>query len=176
MGRLPHIEIITMKPRSQQLVGAGTVFLGGLLALGALQIPSEAGYSGVGANFFPWVVAAALAVCGAWLFWEARTGGFRLLEGHDEAARPDWFSLAWVGLGLLLNALLISRAGFVVSCSLLFMCAARGLRRATGEGRGSPRRFVADAVIGALIAAPTYWLFTKALGLNLPGLTTTGWI
>ncbi|MCW7537750.1 tripartite tricarboxylate transporter TctB family protein [Aquabacterium sp. A7-Y] len=164
-----------MKQLSQQLVGAGTIALGGLLALGARHIPSEAGYSGVGANFLPWVVAVALAVLGAWLVWEARSGGFRMLEGHDEAARPDWTSLAWVAAGLLLNAALVTRLGFIVSCSLLFALAVRGLRRAGGEPTPLARS-AADLLIGAAISAPTYWLFTKALGLNLPGLTTTGWI
>jgi putative tricarboxylic transport membrane protein len=30
--------------------------------------------------------------------------------------------------------------------------------------------------VGLAIAGPTYWLFTKLLGINLPGLTGTGWI
>ena len=29
---------------------------------------------------------------------------------------------------------------------------------------------------GFLIAAPAFWLFTKLLGINLPGLTQTGWL
>jgi putative tricarboxylic transport membrane protein len=35
---------------------------------------------------------------------------------------------------------------------------------------------VKDAVIGMLISAPTFWLFTKFLAVNLPGLTGTGWL
>jgi len=27
-----------------------------------------------------------------------------------------------------------------------------------------------------LIAAPVYWAFTKFLGINLPGLTQSGWL
>ena len=44
----------------QTLVGAGALLLG--LAAGGrrAQIPSEAGYGGVGPNFLPWVVAVAL--------------------------------------------------------------------------------------------------------------------
>ena len=30
--------------------------------------------------------------------------------------------------------------------------------------------------IGLAIAAPVYWMFTKLLAINLPGLTSTGWI
>jgi putative tricarboxylic transport membrane protein len=33
-----------------------------------------------------------------------------------------------------------------------------------------------DFVTGFLIAAPSFWLFTKGLGINLPGATTTGWL
>ena len=29
---------------------------------------------------------------------------------------------------------------------------------------------------GLALSAPVYWLFTKGLGLTLPGLTKTGWI
>jgi len=31
-------------------------------------------------------------------------------------------------------------------------------------------------VTGLLIAAPVFWTFTKFLAINLPGLTSTGWI
>ena len=46
--------------RVQALAGLGVAGLGGLLAWGALDIPSDAGYAGVGPNFLPWLVAGAL--------------------------------------------------------------------------------------------------------------------
>jgi putative tricarboxylic transport membrane protein len=33
-----------------------------------------------------------------------------------------------------------------------------------------------DLLIGLAIAAPVFWLFTKVLAVNLPALTTTGWL
>jgi putative tricarboxylic transport membrane protein len=33
-----------------------------------------------------------------------------------------------------------------------------------------------DTLVGLLISAPVYWAFTKFLGINLPGLTDTGWL
>ena len=33
-----------------------------------------------------------------------------------------------------------------------------------------------DAATGIAIAAPVYWMFTKVLNINLPGLTGTGWL
>ena len=64
----------------QTLVGVCVLLTGLALGAGAVSIPSEAGYGGVGPNFLPWVVAAVLAVCGAWMIWEARTGGFRDMQ------------------------------------------------------------------------------------------------
>jgi putative tricarboxylic transport membrane protein len=37
-------------------------------------------------------------------------------------------------------------------------------------------RTLQDVATGALIAAPAFWLFTKLLSINLPGLTGTGWL
>jgi putative tricarboxylic transport membrane protein len=33
-----------------------------------------------------------------------------------------------------------------------------------------------DFVTGFVIAAPAFWVFTKVLSINLPGLTGTGWL
>ena len=128
-----------------------------------------------GAHIQPWLVATALAVCGGWLVYEARTGGFRLLETPDDETPANWRCMAWVSAGLLLNALLITQVGFVLSCALLFTLAARGLRLSMGQVV-TPARMLLDAAVGVVISAPTYWLFTKGLGLTLPGLTGTGWI
>ena len=58
-------------------IGVGVLALAAFLAWGASGISSEAGYAGVGPNFLPWAVSAALAACGVWLLWEARTGGLK---------------------------------------------------------------------------------------------------
>jgi putative tricarboxylic transport membrane protein len=159
----------------QTLIGAGVLAIAGVLAFGALSISSEAGYSGVGPNFLPWFVAAVLLVCGLWMVWESRTGGFRDMEEPSGAERGDWHGFAWVSAGLLANALLIGKLGFVLSCTVCFVLAVRGLR--ISEGRhASIARIASDALVGFAIAAPVYWMFTKLLGINLPGLTGTGWI
>jgi putative tricarboxylic transport membrane protein len=159
----------------QTLIGAGVLAVAAVLAFGAVGISGEAGYSGVGSNFLPWVVAGVLALCGGWLLFEARTGGFRASEEPSGAARGDWRCFAWASAGLLANALLITKIGFILSCALCFVLAARGLRLA--EGRSGRLSVLArDALVGLAIAAPVYWTFTKLLAINLPGLTATGWI
>jgi putative tricarboxylic transport membrane protein len=78
--------------------------------------------------------------------------------------------------GLLVNAALITTIGFIFSCALCFVMAARGLRNAQGGSAQGLRSWVMDGITGLLIAAPVYWMFTQFLAINLPGLTNTGWL
>lgn len=161
----------------QTLIGLAALALGLALAVGAMGIPAAAGYAGVGPNFLPWVVAVVLAACGVWLTVDARRPeGWREVEAPAGAARGDWAALAWVCAGVVANALLLTRIGFVLACTLCFMLAVRGLRGAEGKAQGGVRGLVIDFVTGLLIAAPAYWVFTKLLGINLPGLTGSGWL
>ena len=162
----------------QTVVGAGVLLIGLGLAAGALTIPSAAGYGGVGPNFLPWLVSVALMVCGALMVREARTGGFKAMDDAD-GTQPYWSGFAWLSAGLLLNAALITSIGFILSCTLCFMFAVQGLRGSMAPGgRGSLQAIslLKDALIGLAIAAPVYWMFTKFLAINLPGLTKTGWL
>jgi putative tricarboxylic transport membrane protein len=161
----------------QTLVGTGVLLTGLALAFGAIDISSEAGYGGVGPNFLPWLVAAVLTLCGGWIIWEARSGGFRELDAPSGAARADWPAFVWVSAGLLLNAALITNIGFIFSCALCYLLAVQGLRRANGQAMANaPRTWAIDFCTGMLIAAPVFWMFTQFLAINLPGLTSTGWL
>ncbi|MES2362284.1 MAG: tripartite tricarboxylate transporter TctB family protein [Pseudomonadota bacterium] len=160
----------------QTLVGTGVLLTGLALAFGAINISSEAGYGGVGPNFLPWLVSVVLTLCGVLIIREARTGGFRELETPSGAARAYWPGFVWVSAGLLLNAALITTIGFILSCALCYLLAVQGLRRASGQPSGAPRTWLVDLVTGLLIAGPVFWMFTKFLAINLPGITATGWI
>jgi putative tricarboxylic transport membrane protein len=162
--------------RHQSLVGVGALLVGAVMAYGATFISSEAGYAGVGPNALPWLVAVVLLVCGGWLIWEARSGGFREMEAPSGAAQGDWRAVSWVVAGIVANASLITVIGFILACSLCFALAVRGLRMAEGRVGGDLRQSLIDAVTGLLIAAPVFWMFTKLLAINLPGLTGSGWI
>ena len=163
-------------PTTQTALGAGTFLLGLGLAAGATQISSDAGYAGVGPNFLPWVVGVALVVCGAALVWEARSGGFREMEDPTGAAHGHWPGFVWVSAGLLANAALLTTIGFILSCTLCFVLAVRGFKSAEDRLDWSPRTLAVDALIGFAISAPVYWMFSKLLAINLPGITTTGWL
>ena len=163
----------------QTIVSAGVILLGASMAMGALTIPSAAGYAGVGPNFLPWLVSIALLLCGGFMVYEARTGGFRDMgDNKDNPApsKPYWGGFAWMSSGLLANAALITTIGFILSCTLCFVLASRGMRNAEGYSGNGASTWIKDGVTGLLIAAPVYWMFTKFLAINLPGLTQTGWL
>ena len=175
-GTEPGVASNLQATRMQTVVAVGVLLTAAALALGAIDIPSNAGYSGVGPNFLPWLVAGVLALCGGVLLWEARSGGFRAMEEPNGAARADKPAFVWVSAGLLLNAALITTVGFILSCTLCYVLAVQGLRRAAGQDAGSLRTWAVDGVTGVMISAPVYWTFTQFLAINLPGLTQTGWL
>lgn len=160
----------------QVAIGLGALGVAAVLAVGAWQIPSAAGYAGVGPDFLPWVMCAAMAVCGTLLVWQALKGGWRDVETPSGAARGDWRALAWVAAGVIANASLITTIGFVLSCTLCYALAVRGLRISEGRAGGGAQTTFVDVVTGVLIAAPVYWVFTKLLAVNLPGISASGWI
>lgn len=161
----------------EKLVAGATLLLGALIGAGAMQMKGAEGYSGVGTNFLPLIVAALIVVCGLLLLKEAFSGGFRNLpDDSDSTPPPDWRGMAWLSGGLLLSAATLSTVGFVPACTALFVLAARGLRLSMGAGPASASDWLRDMLIGAALSLPVYWLFTKLLGLSLPGLTATGWI
>ncbi|ACY31960.1 MULTISPECIES: tripartite tricarboxylate transporter TctB family protein [Comamonas] len=163
--------------RAQTIVGSGVLLVAVGLAVGALQIPSDSGYGGVGPNFLPWLCAIVLAVCGALLIWEARSGGFRHAADPGGHAKADILSFVWVSAGLLINAALIGTVGFIFSCTICYVLAVQGLRRAAHQPQASEiGTWVKDVITGLLISAPVFWMFTQFLAINLPGLTQTGWL
>lgn len=176
MPELDRARLPRAAQPGQMAVGAATVALALALAWGARDIPSQAGYAGVGPNFLPWLVAAALGVCGAWLLWDAWSGGWREMPAPSGAARGDWRALAWVVAGVAISAGLINHLGFILACTLCFVLAVHGLRLSEGRGRRGVRALVLDGATGALIAAPAFWLFSGLLGVSLPSLTGTAWL
>ncbi|OYQ40099.1 tripartite tricarboxylate transporter TctB [Rhodoferax sp. TH121] len=165
-----------IKVRQQTALALGVLLIALGLASGAWVIPSEAGYAGVGPDFLPWVVSVALLLCGGFLLWEARTGGFRDLEVDEDEPAPYWLGFVWMSAGLLVNGALITTIGFIFSCTLCFVLASRGVRMSQGQPAGGARSWLLDAVVGLLISAPVYWMFTKFLAISLPGLTQSGWL
>lgn len=171
------IQAATVNHRPGQLAVAVAVLVAsGLMMWGASDIAADAGYAGVGPNFLPWLAAVALALCGLNLFWQAWKGGYQDMPEPSGAPQGNWHALAWVVAGVAANAALIEHLGFIVSCGLCYALAVRGLRIAEDKPGGHFAQAMTDLLIGFAISAPVFWLFTKVLAVNLPALTSTGWL
>lgn len=150
-----------LKHPLQLAIAIAFLALAAVFAIGASQLPSDGGYAGVGSSFVPWVVSAFLGVIGLLLAYQATTTGFHSLDDSEPFGNADRRGALWVSAGILLMAGLITRIGFVPGATILFVCAARGF------GSVRPAR---DALIGAFISFPVFWLFTLVLDVNLPRL------
>lgn len=134
--------------------------------VGAYGLPPETGYAGVGPRFAPALVAVLLALVGGLLLVQALGRGFKNFTDPTLGLSAELRGGLWVVAGLVAHASLITRVGFVLGAVVLFTCVARGF--------GS-RRPMRDALIGAAITLPVYWLFTLVLDLKLPSLVNR-WI
>lgn len=153
--------------RAEVVVSAGVLLLGLCATVVALRLPEAGGYSRIGPNFVPKLVAAGLVLLGVWLFAEVLTGGWRAPVADDPAERGEHAfvapAFAWVAAGLVAQMALIHNAGFVLAAGALFACVARGF--------GS-RRWLRDAVIGLLMGLGVFTFFVHFLNVNLPA----GWL
>lgn len=143
----------------------GVLALGAGIAIGTAYLPSQGGYARIGPNFIPAVVAFGLIVSGAFLLYEALTGGWRSMPEPAERTEHalHWGAFAWISAGLIAHMALMKWAGFVLAGALLFACVARGF--------GSVR-WLRDAAIGLAIALGVFLFFVRVLNVGLPG----GWL
>ncbi|HSK30166.1 MAG TPA: tripartite tricarboxylate transporter TctB family protein [Candidatus Limnocylindria bacterium] len=152
---------------AELLLSLAVLALGVSVALGAMQMSGAGGYARVGPNVAPAAIAVGLILMGAWLCYEALSGGWRNAPPDDAATRGEHpFQLGafvWVSLGLVAQILLIHTAGFVLAQAALFACVARAF--------GSTR-LVRDLAIGILLGLAVFLFFVKFLNVSLPA----GWL
>lgn len=153
--------------RGELIVSAGVLVLGIAATVVAVRLPEAGGYSGIGPNFVPELVSAALVLLGLWLLGEAFTGGWRAAVDDDAAARGEHpfqpSAFLWVAGGLIAQMALIHTAGFVIAAAALFTGVARGF--------GSTR-WLRDVGIGLLLGLAVFSFFVHFLNVNLPA----GWL
>jgi putative tricarboxylic transport membrane protein len=143
----------------------GVLALGAGIALGTAYLPSQGGYARIGPNFIPAVVAFGLIASGAFLLYEALTGGWRSMPEPAERSEHalHWGAFAWISAGLIAHMALMKWAGFVLAGALLFTCVARAFGSA---------RWPRDAAIGFALALGVFLFFVRVLNVGLPG----GWL
>jgi putative tricarboxylic transport membrane protein len=149
------------------LLSLVVLFLGIAAAVGAARLSAAGGYARVGPNVFPAAIAAGLVLLGLWLLYETLSGGWRHSKPDQAEARGehrfDATAFVWVTLALLVQMLLINRAGFVLAQAILFA----GIARAFGS-----KRVGRDLGIGLVLALGVFLFFVKFLNVNLPA----GWL
>ncbi|HYX92340.1 MAG TPA: tripartite tricarboxylate transporter TctB family protein [Myxococcaceae bacterium] len=141
----------------------GAAALAVVLWVGAREINLGVGYDRIGPRFFPYAVALGLMVIAAVLAIRGLLGlGARspaIQRDEAESDRMDWGPFAWVVIALLLDLVLLQRAGFVLASAAQFWVVARAFRS---------KRPVRDAVVAVLVAVIVYYAFSRGLGLSLP--------
>ena len=147
--------------RAEVALSLGVLALGIGAAVVTATLPGEGGYAGIGPNFIPAVVSAGLLLIGAWLTFEAFSGGWRHRGEHQGGFAAGPF--LWVSAGLFAHMLLIGTAGFVIAGTVLFAGVARGF--------GS-RRTALNLVVGSVLSLAVFLFFVKLLNVNLPA----GWL
>ena len=120
-----------------------------------------------GAGLYPMLVLLGLAVT-AVATTAAAVRSIRPERADDRASRrARWSSIALVASGIVLDLLLVERAGFVLASTALFWCTARAF---------DTKHPVRDLAIGLMVSFAAYVVFARLLELPLPRGVLARWI
>ena len=137
-------------------IGVGLLVFAGIVLWQTLAIPVSPLYAKIGPTIFPLLTAGGLAIWGVLLVLQAARGGWQ--DAEEKAVPVDWYALAFVAAGLVVNVAVITILGFTAASTALFVLVAHGF--------GS-RRPLRDAGIGFVLSLLAYFGFAKALGVNI---------
>lgn len=143
--------------RVEVVVALAAVALGIFVLAGSISIEFGAGYDRIGPRFFPYLVAVGLILSGSFLAREVLRRKAPL--ARDVRFQTSWSALGTLTLGLVSSVLLLERAGFILTATLLFWLVARAFES---------RRPWRDGIVGLLLSVTVYLVFTRGLGLSLP--------
>ena len=153
-----------LRGRSELGVSVLLAALGALVLYDASRIPTDFTQRGpVGPAAVPVVLGVALLVIAVLLARDVLRGGHGEAEGGEDVdlSHPsDWRTVLLLIAAFLANVVLIDRVGFPISGALLFWGSAYAL--------GS-RHWVRDPLIAVALSVITYLIFSRGLGIGLPG-------
>ena len=115
------------------------------------------------AGLYPIVVLTGLTIFGG----VAVVAAFRARGPVAAAPGAGWKAVAIIVAGVVLDLLLVERAGFVIASTLLFWLTARAF-----DSRHPAR----DGLLGLVVSVGAYLLFARVLQLPLPAGILSGWI
>lgn len=138
------------------LFGAAAATLGAFVILGARRIPVGFSYDAVGPALFPTMIGVGLLLSGlAILLSVWRTAA----ETVNERSRFNWTVVAVISAALLLEALLITRLGWIPMIAVVF---------AAGAYAFGDNRILLNLMIGFALGALTMLAFSFGIGIDLP--------
>jgi putative tricarboxylic transport membrane protein len=153
-----------LRGRSELGVSVLLAALGALVLYDASRIPTDFTQRGpVGPAAVPVGLGVALLVIAVLLARDVLRGGHGEAEGGEDIdlSHPsDWRTVLLLMAAFLANVVLIDRVGFPISGALLFWGSAYAL--------GS-RHWVRDPLIAVALSVITYLIFSRGLGIGLPG-------
>lgn len=137
--------------------------VGALVAWDALHLHAPYSQSDpVGPRTVPFIVAALLLVCAAWLSVDVLRGGHGEIEGGEDVdlAHPsEWRVVVPLVGAFVADILLIDRVGWVISGTILFWGSVWAL--------GS-RHYARDLLVSLAMSVATFYGFYAGLGIYLP--------
>ena len=146
-----------------ELIMALLLFVLGVIVLvDAVRLPDLAQRGPVGPAAVPVVVGSMLIVCAVFLAVVVLRGGRAAAEGGEDVeldAPTDWRTVLLLAGAFLANVALIDWAGWPISGAVLFWGSAYAL--------GS-RHYVRDVLLAFGLSFLTFYLFGRALGIDLP--------
>jgi putative tricarboxylic transport membrane protein len=149
-------------------LGAAVIAWGVVWLYGALSLPQAATYAVVGPGLVPAAIGAGLVVLGLLLLLAvARGERFEPQEAEDvDVGRPPSRGSFWMTVAAGAVPIVVIRPlGFPVAAALTFALTARAF--------GS-RRLGLDLAVGLALGAAGWLLFSRLLGLSLPGFPPLG--
>ena len=145
-------------------LGLAVLALGAVWLHGAWSLPQAATYAVIGPGLFVTVVAVGLLTLGGLLLVQvARGERFEPQEAEDaDSDRPPSWRAFWLTAAAgAVPIALIPLLGFPVAAALTFALTARAFGSA---------RLGLDLLIGLVLGAACWLLFSRLLGLPLPGV------
>jgi putative tricarboxylic transport membrane protein len=149
-------------------LGIAVAALGAVWLHGAWSLPQTATYAAIGPGLFVTIVALGLVLVGALLVVAvARRERFEPQDAEDaDATREPSRRAFWLTvLGGVLPVFLVRPLGFPVVAAVTFALVARAF--------GS-RRLAFDLALGLGLGIACWLLFSRFLGLPLPGFPPAG--
>jgi putative tricarboxylic transport membrane protein len=145
-----------------RIVAVALLAVGLLVLYQTFQIAQGGGYSAVGPRFFPLMVAVSLIVLSVIFLLRATVRPDHVLaeQAAAEESATHWPTVGLTTVALVVYAFALGMLGYIVATALFFLAVARVL------GSRHPAR---DLLVGIVLGVTIYVVFTRFLGVRLPG-------